>query len=204
MLIINKLLPQGAGLAPVLLKRAGVLSLPFAARQHHEANLSDGQGHELGLRLPAGTTLRGGDVLVAEDGSLMRVEAVAEPLLLVRPSANQGLGDLLRLAHQLGEMHVHMEAHEDHLRLPGDPELAQWLERQHFALAPLEAPFDPPALLSQLPEVRAHQEGHVHGPGCGHDHSHDHVHDHSQSHAHDHGHDHGHGHVHGPGCKHDH
>lgn len=185
MLIINKLLPQGAGLAAVLLKRAGVLTLPFAARQHHEANLSDGQGAELGLRLPEGTTLRGGDVLVAEDGSLLRVEAAPEALLLVRPSAKQGLADLLRLAHQLGEMHVHMEAAGDHLRLPGDPELAQWLERQDFALAPSEAPFDPPLLLSQLPEVRAQQ--------------HEHAHAHAHSHEHGHGHA---GHVHGPGCNH--
>jgi urease accessory protein len=182
MLIINKLLPQGAGLAPVLLKRAGVLALPFAARQHHEANLSDGEGKELGLRLPAGTTLRGGDVLVAEDGSLLRVEAAPEALLQVRASAKQSLADLLRLAHQLGEMHVHMEAANDHLRLPGDPELAQWLERQDFALAPTEAPFDPPTLLSQLPEVMAQQ------------HEHGHDHDHS-------GHE---GHVHGPGCNHGH
>jgi urease accessory protein len=181
MLIINKLLPQGAGLAPVLLKRAGVLALPFAARQHHEANLSDGAGAELGLRLPAGSTLRGGDVLVAEDGSLLRVEAAPEALLLVRASAKQSLADLLRLAHQLGEMHVHMEAADDHLRLPGDPELAQWLERQDFALEPTEAPFDPPILLSQLPEVMAQQHGH--------------------SHDHDHGHA---GHVHGPGCNHGH
>ncbi len=131
MLIINKLLPQGAGLAAVLLKRAGVLALPFAARQHHEANLSDGEGSELGLRLPAGTTLRGGDVLVAEDGSLLRVEAEQEPVLLVRPAPHGGqMADLLRLAHQLGEMHVHLVAHDDHLCVPGDGELAQWLERQ--------------------------------------------------------------------------
>ncbi|MBT9493477.1 MAG: urease accessory protein UreE [Paucibacter sp.] len=185
MLIINKLLPQGAGLAPVLLKRAGVLALPFAARQHHEANLSSGDGEgagsELGLRLPVGSTLRGGDVLVAEDGSLLRVEAAPEALLLVRASAKQSQADLLRLAHQLGEMHVHMEAADDHLRLPGDPELAQWLERQDFALEPTEAPFDPPILLSQLPEVMAQQHGH--------------------SHDHDHGHA---GHVHGPGCNHGH
>nr|WP_316640581.1 urease accessory protein UreE [uncultured Roseateles sp.] len=183
MLIIQKLLPQGEGLAPVLLKRAGVLALPFAHRQHHEANLSNGEGLELGLRLPKGSTLRGGDVLVAEDGSLLRVEAAPEHLLLVRANAEHGKpGDLLRLAHQLGEMHVHMEAHDDHLRLPGDPQLAQWLERQHFALAPEVAPFDPPALLSQLPEVMEHR------------HDHDH---------HDHGHGHA-GHVHGPGCNHDH
>jgi len=187
MLIIKKLLPQGVGLAPALIKRAGVLSLPLAHRQHHEANLSNGEGLELGLRLAPGSMLRGGDVLVAEDGSLMRVEAAPEHLLVVRPNAANGqLSDLLRLAHQLGEMHVHMQAHADCLRVSGDAELAQWLERQGFALTPELAPFDPPALLSQTPEVAAHQHahgGHVHGPGCNHEHEHA-------------------GHVHGPGCKH--
>ncbi|NVB77832.1 MAG: heavy metal translocating P-type ATPase, partial [Kofleriaceae bacterium] len=58
-----------------------------------------------------------------------------------------------------------------------------------------------------------HDEGHVHGPGCGHDHGHDqggHVHGPGCGHDHggdDHGHEHaGHdkAHVHGPGCGHDH
>ena len=197
MLIIKKLLPQGEGLAPALIKRAGVLSLPLAHRQHHEANLSNGEGLELGLRLAPGSMLRGGDVLVAEDGSLMRVEAAPEHLLVVRPNAASGqLSDLMRLAHQLGEMHVHMQAHTDCLRVSGDAELAQWLERQGFALTPEFAPFDPPALLSQMPEVAAHQHGHaehVHGPDCNHDH-HDHA-----THEHEHA-----GHVHGPDCKHEH
>ena len=77
------------------------------------------------------------------------------------------------MAHQLGEMHVHMEVHADHLRVPGDAELAQWLERQNFALTPELAPFDPPALLSQMPEVMEHRHEHgehVHGPDCNHGH----------------------------------
>lgn len=39
-------------------------------------------------------------------------------------------------------------------------------------------------------------KGHVHGPGCGHDHHHDHSHDHHHDHAHDHAHDHSHQHEH--------
>jgi preprotein translocase subunit SecA len=36
------------------------------------------------------------------------------------------------------------------------------------------------------PRPHVHDDGHVHGPGCAHDHHHDH------------------GHVHGPHCTHDH
>lgn len=37
------------------------------------------------------------------------------------------------------------------------------------------------------------EAGHVHGPGCGHDHGHQHNHDHGAA-----------GHVHGPWCNHGH
>lgn len=42
-------------------------------------------------------------------------------------------------------------------------------------------------------------KGHVHGPGCGHDHHHDETcgHDHQHGHSHDHSHGHNHDHKHG-------
>lgn len=52
--------------------------------------------------------------------------------------------------------------------------------------------------------------GHVHGPGCKHDHGHEqgekHVHGPGckHDHGHDHAHAHDHAHEHGPGCSHDH
>lgn len=44
-------------------------------------------------------------------------------------------------------------------------------------------------------------KGHVHGPGCGHDHAHDESCNHPD---HQHGHDHGHGHGHDHDHSHDH
>ena len=41
-------------------------------------------GRRLGVFLPRGTVLRGGDVLVAEDGSLVAVRAAPQPVLVVR------------------------------------------------------------------------------------------------------------------------
>ena len=64
--------------------------------------------------------------------------------------------------------------------------------------APREASI---ALERKISAALVNPEGHVHGPGCGHDHSHDH--DHGHNHGHDHSPAHGlPGHVHGPGCKH--
>ena len=75
MLNINKLITGGKGLAAVLLKRAATLELSGEFPQSGHLEATDSQGRLLGIRLPQGTELRGGDVLVAEDGSLVRVIA---------------------------------------------------------------------------------------------------------------------------------
>ena len=73
MLTVNKLIPQGRGLAGVLLKRAATVELDWATRQQHRLQATDSSGRALDVQLPPGTVLRGGDVLVAEDGSMVRV-----------------------------------------------------------------------------------------------------------------------------------
>jgi len=75
MLTLNKLLSGGHGLAPVLLKRAATVELDWDVRQKSRFDATDSQGRALGVFLPRGTVVRGGDVLVAEDGSLVRVLA---------------------------------------------------------------------------------------------------------------------------------
>ena len=68
MLTVNKLLPQGRGLSAVLLKRAATVELDWDVRQKSRFDITDSQGRSLGVFLPRGTLLRGGDELVAEDG----------------------------------------------------------------------------------------------------------------------------------------
>lgn len=214
MLTINKHIPQGRGLAQVLLKRAPTLSLDWDVRQKSRFDATDSQGRHLGIFLPRGTAVRGGDVLVAEDGSLVRVEAAPQPVLVVRTCAEHGTPfDLLRAAYHLGNRHVQLELRPDHLKLEPDHVLADMLRQMHLIVTEEQAAFEP--------EGGAYQAG-----GHGHDHSHGHEgHDHGHG-AHDHaphGHDHAHApapsrgkplnipvtaapapHVHGPGCGHDH
>jgi urease accessory protein len=60
--------------------------------------------------LPRGSVVRGGDVLVAEDGSLIRVHAAAQPVLVVRHCTEHGSPfDLMRAAYHLGNRHVQLE-----------------------------------------------------------------------------------------------
>lgn len=189
MLTVNKLIPQGRGLAPVLVKRAATVELDWDVRQKSRFDATDSQGRQLGVFLPRGTAVRGGDVLVGEDGSLVRVVAAPQPVMIVRHCTDHGSPfDLLRAAYHLGNRHVQLELQPDHLKFEPDHVLAGMLRHMHLIVVDARAAFEP--------EGGAYAAG---GPTHAH---HDHDHDHDHGHGHDHGHDHG--HVHGPGCGHDH
>lgn len=55
----SRLLPPGAGRAPVLLKRAFTLELDWDARQKSRLDALDSRGRALGVFLPGGTLARG-------------------------------------------------------------------------------------------------------------------------------------------------
>ncbi|MBP6338250.1 MAG: urease accessory protein UreE [Vitreoscilla sp.] len=227
MLSIQKLIPQGRGLAAVLLKRAASVELDWDVRQKSRFDATDSTGRHLGVFLPRGSVVRGGDVLVAEDGSLVRVLAAPQPVLEVRACTEHGSPfDLLRAAYHLGNRHVPLALQPGHLTLEPDHVLADMLRQMHLIVTEAQAPFEPESgAYAASGHAAAHAghdhdhghahapaaaPAHVHGPGCGHDH-------------HDHG-SHSHAapapsrgkplgiavkaapapHVHGPGCGHDH
>jgi urease accessory protein len=195
MLTVNKLIAQGRGLAPALLKRAATVVLDWDTRQKSRFDTEDSQGRSLGVFLPRGSTVRGGDVLVAEDGSLVKVIATPQPVMVVRTCAEHGTPlDLLRAAYHLGNRHVQLEVTPDHLHLEPDHVLADMLRQMHLIVTEELAPFEP-----EGGAYAAAVHGHAHGQH-GHDHGHGHEHPPRQPHDHDHDH----GHVHGPGCGHDH
>lgn len=164
MLTINKLIPQGQGLAPALLKRAASVELDWDTRSKSRFEAVDTSGRRLGVFLPRGRVLRGGDVLVAEDGSLVRVRAAPQPVLVVRPCAEHGSSfDLLRAAYHLGNRHVQLELKPDRLQLEPDPVLADLLRQMHLIVSEEQAAFEP--------EAGAYASG-------GHEHGHGHAHPH--------------------------
>ena len=174
MLTANKLMPQGRGLAPVLLKRAATIELDWDIRQKSRFDATDSQGRQIGVLLPRGTAVRGGDVLVAEDGSLVRVIAAPQPVLRITHCTAHGTPfDLTRAAYHLGNRHVPIELKPDHLKIEPDHVLADMLRSMHLIVVAVDEAFEP--------------EGGAYGS---HEHSHGHGHDH-------HGHDHHHGHSHG-------
>jgi urease accessory protein len=211
MLKVTKLMPQGSGLAAALLKRAATVALDWDVRQKSRFDATDSQGRALGVFLPRGQVVRGGDVLVAEDGSLVVVQAAPQPVLEVRACAEHGSPlDLLRAAYHLGNRHVTLEVQPDHLKLEPDHVLADMLRQRHLIVTETQGAFEPeggayaPAAAHGHAHHdhghahgKGHDHGHVHGPGCSHDHDHAHGAGHSHGQPHDHSHDHGHDHGHG-------
>ncbi|HEV3430423.1 MAG TPA: urease accessory protein UreE [Paraburkholderia sp.] len=199
-----------AKLASVLVKRAPTLTLPYDMRcKSRFAATLDG-GEEVGVVLPRGTILREGDMLVADDGGLVRVIAAAQSVLRVRAPDRL---TLTRAAYHLGNRHTPVEVGVEELKLEADPVLEDMLKRLGAQVERVELPFQP--------ESGAYGGGHRHGHDetfaedyalaqrvfdehHGHAHSPDHAHDHSHGPNHDHDHDCGHDHAHCDGHAHDH
>lgn len=202
-----------ARLAPVLIKRAPTLTLAYDARCKSRFAATLDSGEEVGVVLPRGTVLRDGDMLVADDGGLVRVIAAAQSVLRVRAPDRL---TLTRAAYHLGNRHTPVEVGIDELKLEADPVLEDMLKRLGAQVERATLPFQPEAgayggghrhghdetfaedyALAQRVFDEHHGHAHDHGHAHAHDHS-DHVHGAACEHDHDHGHDHGHcdGHAH--------
>ncbi|MBC7376493.1 MAG: urease accessory protein UreE [Burkholderiaceae bacterium] len=144
MLNCSKLISQGRGLAPVLLKRGSTALLDWDVRQKSRFDATDSQGRQIGVFLPRGTLVRGGDVLVAEDGSLIKVIAAPQPVLVITHCSEHGAPfDLMRAAYHLGNRHVPIELRPDHLKIEPDHVLAEMLRSMHLIVSAQDAAFEP-------------------------------------------------------------
>src|SRR5688572_14623249 len=158
----------------------GQLKLPFESRQKSRLKTKLVSGEEVGLMLPRGEILRGGDLVTASDGRVIEVLADNEKLLHVQTP------DLARAAYHLGNRHVPVEVGKDYLRIAEDHVLEEMLKKLGAKVTHVHAPFEP--------EAGAYAGGHQHDE-MGHG---------GKIHDHHHDHDHGHDHVHDEHCGHDH
>ncbi|MCO1350212.1 urease accessory protein UreE (plasmid) [Burkholderia vietnamiensis] len=193
---LDKRIAPNVKLAASLVARAPTLTLAYDTRCKSRVAATLDTGEDVAVLLPRGTVLRDGDVLVADDGALVRIVAASETVLLVR--AHDPL-TLMRAAYHLGNRHTPVEIGDGYLKLEADPVLADMLRRLGTQVDETLAPFQP--------EVGAYGGGHKHG--------HDatfaedyalaqQVFGEHHGHAHPHPHDHDHDHQHGPGCAHGH
>jgi urease accessory protein len=136
MLTLTQILPPDSGT-----RVSHTLRLTAEERTRSRHRFRTTAGHEVQLVLPRGTVLRDGDLLRAnEDGSVVRVQARAEPVLTARASDAFAL---MRAAYHLGNRHVALELGIDYLRLGPDPVLADMLVQLGLRVSEDVAPFQP-------------------------------------------------------------
>ncbi len=145
-----------------------VLTLPFELRQKSRLRATLNDGTEVGLMLPRGQLLRGGDCLQAEDGTVVRVEAAPEQVSTVRHSDPLMIA---RACYHLGNRHVPLQIGDGWIRYQHDHVLDDMVRGLGLDVEFESAPFEP--------------EGGAYGGGHGHHHDHSHDHEHAeQDHVH--------------------
>lgn len=131
------------------------LELPFDYRVKSRLRALTERGVEIGLFLPRGTILRGGQKLMSRDGSVVGVRSATEALTEVRSADPR---QLARAAYHLGNRHVAVQLGEGWLRIAADTVLGEMLAGMGFELRAVDAAFEP--------EGGAYAHGHQH-PGEG-------------------------------------
>ena len=168
MIHFSKLIRHGQGLAPVLLKRATSITLDWDVRQKSRFESTDSAGRQVGVFLQRGQVVRGGDVLVGEDGSLLKVQAAPQAVLRITHCSQHGTPfDLTRAAYHLGNRHVPIELQTDHLKIEPDHVLADMLRAMHLIVHEVQDSFEP-----ENGAYGEHGGGHHHH-GDDHGHAHD-------------------------------
>ena len=128
------------------------LILAFDLRRKSRLRAVLTNGTEAALFLPRGSVLRDGDLLEAEDGTLVQVESAAENVLWVTGETPYAL---MRAAYHLGNRHTPVELGANYLKLEADPVLHEMLLQLGVTVREKSMPFQP--------EGGAYGGGHRHG-----------------------------------------
>ena len=111
-------------------------------RNRRRIVLTGEKGIQVLLDFEKPVTLRDGDGLVLEDGSVVEIRGLPEPLIEIAPSSPQ---DFVRLAWHLGNRHTDVQIVGQKIRIRRDHVLEEMLKGLGAALTALDAPFDPEA-----------------------------------------------------------
>jgi len=142
-----------AHVAKVLTHNAQKVVLPFESRRRSRQKVMLDNGEQVALVLNQGTVLRNADVLVADDGQLIVVQAALERVSRITAETAQ---QLARAAYHLGNRHVLVEIGPDYLQIAHDAVLVDMLGRLgSVTVNTVDQPFEP--------DAGAYGGGHKHG-----------------------------------------
>lgn len=146
------------------------LVLPYDTRKKSRFKAETTSGEALGVILPRGQVLRGGDLLADADGARVRIVAAMEPVSWVQGDTPQALA---RAAYHLGNRHMPLQVGENWLCYQHDHVLDDMVRGLGLQVSIVEAAFEPED-----------------GAYAAHSQSNSQSHSHSQSSANTHGHGH--------------
>lgn len=129
------------------------LTLPWEQRTRSRLRVVLDDGREAGLFLARGTILRGDDLLVSEDGIVVKVRAAKEPLSIATSD-----DPLLtaRVCYHLGNRHTLLDIRPGRIHYLQDPVLDRMVQGFGLPVHWENGPFEP--------EVGAYTDGgHRHG-----------------------------------------
>ena len=118
----------------------GALTLDFDARHRRRIRLTGDQGEDVLLDLPKAVAMADGDGLQLEDGTWLKVQAAAEPVVEVR---HKDPNQLMRLAWHLGNRHLPTEIRNQVLRIRPDHVIEDMLHGFGADLVKVQASFQP-------------------------------------------------------------
>ena len=137
MMRVTRVLAAGEHHSKAVLDR---VMLDADERQRRRIALTGEKGTRLLLDFEKPVTLRDGDALVLEDGSLVIVAGRAEPLIEV---SAQSPANFLRLAWHIGNRHADAQFTDTSFRIRHDHVLEEMLKGLGAKTQAVEAPFEP-------------------------------------------------------------
>ena len=116
------------------------LTLPYELRQKSRLNVTQDNGTDIGLMLPRGTILRGGDAIKAEDGTVIMIKA-AEETVSIADINDATL--FARACYHLGNRHVPLQISDNSIRYLHDHVLDDMLAGLGVKTVCQQATFEP-------------------------------------------------------------
>ena len=126
--------------APPGTPHGDTLTLPYEARQKSRLLARTDGGAQVGLFLPRGKVLRGGDVLTGPTGDTVKLIAAPEPLSVV--CSNDALL-FARACYHLGNRHVALQIEPGELRYLADHVLDGMVRGLGLEVSHQSVPFEP-------------------------------------------------------------
>src|SRR5580692_1137202 len=136
------------------------LLLPFELRSRSRFRAQLVGGEDVGVVLARGQILRGGDLLLADDGRVIEVAAANETVSTVHSTEPRALG---RAAYHLGNRHVALQIGDGWLRY--DHVLDDMVRGLGLTVTIEQAPFEPEAGAYHADAEGSHGHAHSHHHG---------------------------------------